>query len=387
MNFDAVADVTRAVLYEGYLLYPYRPTALKNQQRWMFGRLLPRDYCLAKGETEPWTMQTECLVVGSTDTELEASIRFLQLSDGQNHNGQPTSSETVERDVNVAVNLHGILNNPLRTPFEFQPSLRGTVTLSAVEAAASLFKLSIVVENHTPAGDAHDLNRALSRSLLSTHKLLSVRQGEFISLFDPPASCRDEAASCCNAGAWPVLIGPDAGKRMLSAPIILYDYPQIAPESPGDLFDNTEIDELLSLRIRTLTDVEKREIVASGEQARSVLERAESLTEDQLLQMHGRLQHVPMFQHAVAVQHKKPTVAHDYPFKSGDRVRLCPRARADAFDIFLRGQTATIVSIKRDFEDRIHLGVVLDEDPGADLGVQGRPGHQFFYGPDEVELL
>jgi hydrogenase maturation protease len=84
------------------------------------------------------------------------------------------------------------------------------------------------------------------------------------------------------------LIG-EAGDRdtILSSPIILYDYPQIAPESAGDLFDGTEIDEILSLRIMTLTDDEKREMRESDQRASQILDRTESLPEEQFMKLHG----------------------------------------------------------------------------------------------------
>src|SRR5262249_10797880 len=145
----------------------------------------------------------------------------------------------------------------------------------------------------------------LSRSLVSTHTILMVRGGDFVSLLDPPEAFMHAAASCRNSGAWPVLVGV-APKRdcMLSSPIILYDYPQVAAESPGDYFDGTEIDELLTLRVLTLTEREKDEVRQSGEPARHILERAESLTAEDLLNMHGAIRY--------------PTTG----FKRGDRVRL-----------------------------------------------------------------
>ncbi len=102
---------------------------------------------------------------------------------------------------------------------------------------------------------------ALMYSLVSAHTILTVEDGEFVSLLDPPENLRSLAAECSNIGTWPVLVGEE-GERdtMLSSPIILYDYPQIAPESPGSLFDGTEIDEILSLRILTMTDEEKHEM-------------------------------------------------------------------------------------------------------------------------------
>jgi len=91
-------------------------------------------------------------------------------------------------------------------------------------------------------------------------------------------------------GTWPVLVGePGQRDTMLSSPIILYDYPQIAPESPGALFDGTEIDEILSLRILTLTDQEKLEMANGDERARQILERTESMPPEQFLKMHGVL--------------------------------------------------------------------------------------------------
>ncbi|MGH9319741.1 MAG: hypothetical protein ACRD21_28560 [Vicinamibacteria bacterium] len=74
---------------------------------------------------------------------------------------------------------------------------------------------------------------------------------------------------------------------MLSSPIILYDYPRVAPESPSDLFDASEIDELLTLSILALTDEEKREMSATDPKARRLLERTSSLTPLELRKLHG----------------------------------------------------------------------------------------------------
>jgi hydrogenase maturation protease len=130
-------------------------------------------------------------------------------------------------------------------------------------------------------------------TLASTHTILGVREGEFVSLLDPPEALRETAASCRNAGTWPVLVGVEGERNMmLSSPIILYDYPQVAPESGGDLFDATEIDEILTLRIMTLTDVEKREMRGADERARQMLERTETLAPEQLMKLHGAIKKV-----------------------------------------------------------------------------------------------
>ncbi len=414
MSFAAVEQIARAVLYEGYLLYPYRPTALKNRQRWMFGRLLPREFSVRHNGSEPWSMQTECLVVGDVGTSLELQIRFLQLAAIGDEDKDHTSSDTVERAVNVAARLGQIVNGPHRVVFSFSrdsqgsaspvprsasvrvaakqqvvASLDGAVVVTAVAVCERLFKLTVVIENLTPC-DALcelDLDQALLLSLISTHTMLRVQDGEFISLLDPPEPYADLAKTCRNIGAWPVLIGPDKGRLMLSSPIILSDDPQIAPESPGDLFDGTEIDELLTLRIQTLTDEEKAWMSAGSAQARLILQRTELLTEDQLRQMHGRFTNVKSQQRVDSTQRREDAFPTNSDFQTGDRVRLQPRGRADAFDLLLKGQLATIISIEQDFEDRVHLCVVIDDDPGKDFGEQGLPGHRFFFNPEEVERL
>jgi hypothetical protein len=115
-----------------------------------------------------------------------------------------------------------------------------------------------------------------------------VQKGEFVSLLEPPVECSEAVASCNQIGTFPVLVG-EAGERdlLLSSPIILYDYPQVAPESAGDLFDGAEIDEILMLRILTLTDEEKREMRSVDERARQILERTETMPTEQLMKLHG----------------------------------------------------------------------------------------------------
>src|SRR6202043_2693534 len=79
MNLDQVEKIAEAVLYEGYMLYPYRPSSVKNQQRWNFGVLCPQSFCDAQDGSEASIMQTECLVEGNARTSLEIRVRFLQL--------------------------------------------------------------------------------------------------------------------------------------------------------------------------------------------------------------------------------------------------------------------------------------------------------------------
>lgn len=73
--------------------------------------------------------------------------------------------------------------------------------------------------------------------------------------------------------------------------------------------------------------------------------------------------------------------------KLGDKVRLWPKAGGDIFDLALKGKVAVIEAIEQDYENRVHLAVVLDDDPGKDMGLLRQPGHRFFFSPEEVEPL
>jgi len=343
-NRSLVDKLVDAVLYEGYILYPYRPS-VKNRQRWTFGGLLPRAYSEAVDNNEPWRMQTEFLVRGGPETLVTVSVRFLHLvqrlveqldqpaTDVLDLERLPsrvveslkvgdellsTWQEAEERRVGPeSVTLESLVERPRQVVFAF-PAMRertpildasglivgiitrerheinGEIELNAFLEREGLFRLCLVVRNQTPLPDDpdHEVDRdeALLHGLVSTNAVFSVRDGGFVSLTDPPDDVKAEAASCRNVGAWPVLVGEEgATDTILSAPIILSDYPQIAPESPGDLFDSTEVDEILSLRIMTLTDEEKQAMAAVDQRARAVLDRTESLARDQLMGLHGTI--------------------------------------------------------------------------------------------------
>ena len=183
---------------------------------------------------------------------------------------------------------------------------------------------------------------------------------------------------------------------ILSSPIILYDYPQIAPESPGDLFDGTEIDEILALRILTLTDAEKLEV---QERRRSrapdsgTNRDAAAGTFSEASRRAARLARRPG---GIAMNEWEWQLLEDKPaldrctvdgveFRLGDRVRLRPRQGGDIMDVALAGKIAIIESIEQDYEGKVHLAVVIDDDPGKDLGMLRQPGHRFFFSLEEIE--
>ena len=328
MNNALIDQIASAVLYEGYLLYPYRPS-VKNRQRWTFGGLYPRAFSEAQAGTDAWFSQTECLIEGTTDSALSVRVRFLQLQTRTIDPGGPPLEggrmieaagawqEAVEREVGLDKDMP--LRDPVRevktctfgfpstrsqevisggesgtecTIIREQCALAGSIEVSAEQLVDGLFKVRVRVRNDTPFDSraAHDRDTALLNSLVSTHVVLGIRDGAFVSKIDPPERWKNLAEACENVQSFPVLVGePGATDAMLAAPIILYDYPQIAPESPGDLFDSTEIDEILTLRILTLTDEEKRAVAAIDHRAAALLERTESLAREQLMGLHGTI--------------------------------------------------------------------------------------------------
>jgi hypothetical protein len=335
MNWEPLEKIASAVLYEGFLLYPYRKSSVKNRQRWHFGTLGP------VGGADPSMMQTQCLVESISAPLIDAKIRFLQ--------------DEIEREVELSA-------LPGRSGFIFSP-IEFAVEVNSEQLSGALVRLTIRIVN---TGD--------SGSMLSTHTMLHVQDGAFVSLLDPPEEYRDAALGCSNRGTWPVLAGREGERQlMLSSPIILYDYPQIAPESAGDFFDGTEIDEMLTLRVLTLSDAEKQELRSVGDRGREILERTETLPPEQVGKMHGAIRNLRK--------------AAKLEFREGDRVRLRPRGKADIFDIALNGKIAIVEAVERDFEDRVHLAVTVEDDPGRDFGIARQIAHRFFFAPEEVELL
>ncbi|HUA63633.1 MAG TPA: hypothetical protein VML19_33100 [Verrucomicrobiae bacterium] len=348
MSAPLVEQIANAVLYEGYLLYPYRSSAVKNQQRWNFGVVYPEAYGEAQGDPGGSQMQTQCLVAGGPLTEISVRVRFLRLLERAvghlplplaglpagcepefipspaieiNQRTYESRKEASECEMAMpAFHCAELAAGQVRRRVDFEPTrtvepirdssgliaaliVRSTerldcsVEMTIEEPLDGLFRLGVRIVNHTPL-DHPPLKRedVLGRSLLSAHTILGVRRGEFVSLLDPPAEFQQAAAECRNLGTWPVLVG-ETGQRdtLLSSPIILYDYPQVAPESPGDFFDAAEIDEILSLRILTLADEEKQAMRRGDERARQILERVENLAPEDFMKLHGVLRgrHLP----------------------------------------------------------------------------------------------
>jgi hypothetical protein len=296
-----VEAVARAVLYEGYLLYPYTRSSTKNQVRWTFGGVYPPAW-----GADPSVMRTECLARPGDGCRIAIRVRCLQLVHRAAPGEQPWQ-EAAERTVaELDLAIADLLAGPRRLPVALPAghsdeggveraweAIAGQVTVAAAPVAAGVLRLTVTIENTTEAPAPLDRDAALPRAMVSTHTVLRVSGGEFVSLADPPPELAAAAAACANEGTWPALAGR-AGSRdtVLSSPIILEDHARVAEESPGDLFDATEIDEILTLRILTLSDAEKEELRRTDERGRELLERCERLTGDELLGLHGTLRGV-----------------------------------------------------------------------------------------------
>jgi hypothetical protein len=458
---DPVEKIASTVLYEGYVLWPYRRSAQKNQRRWTFGGVYPRAYSEAEGGNDPWLMQTQCLVAGE-DPTIEVKIRFLHVverkvaklrgagtvgtcgsrtartreagvGEGQAQGrlefvdelrvGKErylTWEEAAEREV-VASGL-GLadLKTPMRAAISVPAgteeesladedgqtvgalvrswrSLEGAVEVGAEPVLEGLFKLTVKIMNTAP-WDGQDREETLEHTLISTHTILKVEGGEFVSLMDPPEELKRLAEECENVKTWPVLAGEEGDRHtILSSPIILYDYPQVAPESPGDLFDGGEIDQLLTLSILSLTDEEKEEARATDPRAREILDRSESLAEEDLMALHGAVRSFQTLRggekidpfEVEGLQRPAPQSIRvgGVEVRSGSRVRLWPQAGRDIFDIALSGKVAVVEKIEQDFEDRILLAVSVEDDPGREMVDMPVLGHRFFFSPEEVEPL
>jgi len=382
--FSGVERVADAVLYEGYVLYPYRASAAKNQFRWQFGVIAPR---APREDGEPAFSRTECLIdPGDATPEFSVRLRFLRPQRA------PESIDGWLEGVPYAIDA--VSSMPL-TPVACERGVHlpesGIDAQLAIRAlgAGRFIKVEIVLENREPWRPAFDADRdaMLERSLVGAHLLLAVNGGSFVSLLEPPDDAVELAATCHNRHTWPVLVGDRTGRTlMLSSPIVLYDFPSIAKESPGDLCDAAEIDEILSLRIMTMTDEEKREARETDPRSRAILDRVESLTPDALNALHGAVRSADFFNPSGT---PAPDAAHvlvdGRRVAKGSRVRLRPNRRADAMDMFLADQAATVAGVYRDVDDRTYVAVTVDADPAA--AMHESFGRYFYFDPTEVEPL
>jgi hypothetical protein len=486
MTLAMARKVADAVLYEGYVLFPYRAGTMKNQIRWQFGVVVPQAYT-AFDPSERSSMRTECLVDIGKGTEIDLKLRFLRVQDRTIEQAVDggwvpvealeyddkivsTWQEAVEEEHDVTLSLDELVEQGRDIPLEFEANeatedlvsaggavvgrfLRRTWHISAVarisadrlDGPISMAKVCVVVENRTPWGSEGATTRddLVRRSLAAVHTLMEVRGGSFISLADPPEFARPAVTSCRNEGTWPVLIG-DEDKRnvILSSPITLSDFPEVAPESDGDFYDATEVDEMLHLFVNSLSDEEKREARGTDPRAADIIDRVDTLPPEMMEKLHGAIRSLrPIPLHGpddddggdaaaagipdemapfspfegesdpwqtistdpdgntrnLSLGLDAETDARYKPFEDvtvvdgievgkGTRVRLQPKGGSDAQDMFLVGLTATVEGVFNDIDGDIHLAVSVDDDP-ATSALPDWYGRYRYFRLHEVEVL
>ena len=423
-HLDQARAVADAILYEGYLLYPYRKSAQKNQSRFQFGVLMPPAYG-AVDPCEPSASQAECLLECGDDARIWILARFLHLrrrEDPTRRLGRGHRPRAPGRGLGgpAAARRRGLPRPRPRRRERGRRTCREPldavirVHAERLPGPYGVLRLRVRVENRTaPQAPPEVRQDALRYALISAHTIIGAEAGTFLSLTDPPEWAAGFAAECANTGTWPVLAGPpECGNLMLASPIILYDHPQIAPESAGDLFDATEIDEILTLRTLAMTDAEKAEARATDPRAADLLDRLDGLPPEMLDKMHGAIRYL---------DDKRPGLGDD-PSDLGDSTRPSRRRRrggtrartarcrrrpitcwcaasawpgaarsscgpgsrrADAQDLFLAGREALVQAVLFDVDGQVHVAVSPADDPLAEL--QSSHGRFLYFAPDEIE--
>jgi hypothetical protein len=457
MSLAEVRRVADAVLYEGYLLYPYRASAQKNHSRWQFGVLMPPVFAAAD-PSETAALRAECVFEHRGEPAVEVTVRFLQVQRRRTEGAPPGAprpgistgdvdasvpavwDEAVEREVTVTVPGPALLAGGAVSRFAVpggmdfdtmagarvvrrREPLMGSVSVRATPLPGpwQAARLTVRVTNESDAGYgqvprareagqvAMSREAALPAALVAAHLIITVSGGAFLSMTDPPEWASPQVAACRNEGCWPVLAGPEGSRQVvLAAPIILPEHPRVAPESAGELYDGTEIDEILTLRTLALSDAEKAAARATDPRAAALIDRVDAMDAPTMAQLHGTIramsaqrpagepagrgragedEHVPWWDPGADASVSPGTdsvLVGGHRVARGSRVILRPgRRRADAQDMFLAGRAALVEAVLLDVDDTAYLAVTLADDPAADL--QAAHGRFLYFAPDEVE--
>ncbi len=447
--------VADAVLYEGYLLYPYRASSAKNQSRWQFGVLGPVG-AMESGHGEDATLESQFLLHAPVlaDATVTVHLRFLQLQRRAAQRCGRTGEfefvpelivgeqrwlswdEAREREITVGpwrleqlgdprcVALHvpagedideirddggALAGRLVRTRRELRGELQVHMT-----SIGDVLRLSVSIANVANVADisaVSDRETAISASFIGAHLLVSLEHAEALSMTDPPDA--NAARECKQHRCWPVLAGPPGDNSlMLVSPIILYDHPEIAEQSAGALFDSTEIDEILTLRVMTLTDAEKAAARATDPMAAQIIDRCDAMSAQDMQQLHGILRDPHAIESVVdassgfddsdfgstdfggAVPWWDPSADESVSpgtdevliggiaVSAGSMVTVHPSRRADAQDLFFAGRVAKVAGVHFDVDGETHVAVVLIDDPAADL--HEWYGRYLYFAPDEL---
>jgi hypothetical protein len=413
---DEVGAVADAVLFEGYLLYPYRASAQKNRLRWQFGVLTPES-----DGTEPTRSRTETLLEPKAGCVLRIRLRFLQLQARTPTVDDPRYTpfeEGVPRQIDASVALEDVLVGEQTIPVELPASrevdgpflrecwtVRGRVLISAVDLPGPylVHRLRLDVVNDGVCAPDAPREEVLRTSLIAAHTVIAAESGAFLSMTDPPRWAKPFVDECRSEHTWPILAGPpERADLLLSSPIILHDHPQLAPESTINLFDGLENDEILTLRTLTLTDEEKAEARATDPRAAHIIDAVDAMPPEILERLHGAIRSLrPVGADSPAEQPPErlpwwdpgqddtvdpdtdAVLVGDVSVAKGSRVLLRPGPGGDVQDRFLEGACATVHAVVHDVDGNVHVAVSVDGDPAAEMQIAH--GRFRYFRPDELE--
>jgi hypothetical protein len=390
MSADHLEALIESLLWEGYALYPYTPSATKNATPTPFGIAYPPAYAERLTSTYDH-LEVRVVLNAPADAVLTAEVRLLAPV-GERHQARAQRCNVPGAMVGALAHRPAVKKTSVREAGE-RP-LAVLLTLSANQLAPSEYEVILRVENRTLVSSGLDRKRALERSLLSVHPVLRVAGGRFVSALERP---------CGSVNTFPVLAVPD-DTVVLGAAIVLPDHPQIAPESRGALFDSTEIEEALRLHLQVLSDGERAELEQQDPAVREMLARAAATTPEDMLALHGRVtlrdptDSEALFRDPVTTEPPSeppglvdPTAGEDTAevdgvrFARGDKLVIHPPPEADIQARMLDGRTATLERLMIDYDGRLHLGVTIDDDPGQDL--MRETGRYLYFFAQEVEVL
>ena len=346
-------ELVSTLLYEGYALYPYTPGATKNATPTPFGIVYPPVYAAECAGAYDHA-RLECLARPAPGATLSAELRYLApTGDGHRASEQRVALGAVPIGERRSATFAG-----------------GRFTVRSDPDG----RVRACVHNTAEVDPGLDRAAALERALISTHIVLRLSAGRFVSPLED-----DPTHPIRSVNIWPVLATP-ADDTVLGAAIVLPDHPRIAPQSRGSLFDSTEIEEALLLHVHTLSETERRAAGAADPAVREMLDRALHTTPDDIVALHGGLNssHPPDDNPGEA-----QAVVDGVTFARGAHLILRPGTDRDPFDRMLDGRSATLERIYIDYDDRVHLAVTVDDDPGQDL--MRETGRYLFFFPHEVQ--
>ncbi len=377
---EGLEQLLDSLLYEGYALYPYTPGAVKNATPTPFGIVYPPAYASGQASTFDH-LELRCALAAPPDAVLRAEVRFL-IAGGERHQAAPQRVELPGAMVGALAAAPAA--KEVRVRGRAGPPVVVGMALRAAPVEDGLHEVALRIENRTVVRSGLDRGGALARSLISTHPIVAVAGGRFISPLE---------RSCESVNTFPVL----ASLRddvLLGSAIALPDHPQIAPESRGSLFDGTEIEEALLLHVQALSEGERAEIEGQDPAVREMVARAAGTTPEEIVALHGRVTlrdpqtDEPPPEPPGLIDPRAGEEQVDVgsrSFRRGGKVVLKPGADADLHARLLDGRTATIERIFTDYDGKTHLGLTIDDDPGQDL--MRDTGRYLYFFAHEVEVI